>query len=130
MAEMSLSHQGWIGSFERDGFVVLENVASLELRLHLDPCGRQNGPMRVIPGSHQTGRLDPAAITAWACGADERAVDCLVPAGGVVVMRPLLLHASSSGAAQGHRRVIHLEYAAESLPDGLAWYQPVAAGES
>jgi hypothetical protein len=37
-------------------------------------------------------------------------------------MRPLLLHASASARVPGHRRVIHLEYAAESLPDGLEWY--------
>ena len=39
-------------------------------------------------------------------------------------MRPLLLHASASGTAPGHRRVVHLEYAAEPLPGGLEWYQP------
>jgi hypothetical protein len=38
-------------------------------------------------------------------------------------MRPLLLHASASGTREGHRRVIHLEYAAEALPDGLEWYE-------
>ena len=38
-------------------------------------------------------------------------------------MRPLLLHASASGTALGHRRVIHLEYAAEALPEGLEWYE-------
>ncbi len=54
--------------------------------------------------------------------ADQQAVDCLVPAGGAVVMRPLLLHASASGTGEGHRRVIHLEYAAETLPDGLEWF--------
>ncbi len=37
-------------------------------------------------------------------------------------MRPLLLHASASGTNPGHRRVIHLEYAAVSLPGGLEWY--------
>jgi ectoine hydroxylase-related dioxygenase (phytanoyl-CoA dioxygenase family) len=94
------------------------------IRLHLDPCGPQNGPMRVIPGSHHSGRLDPSAIAAWACRAARQPVDCLSPSGGVVVMRPLLLHASSSGTAPGHRRVIHLEYAAEALPDGLEWYEP------
>jgi Phytanoyl-CoA dioxygenase (PhyH) len=80
--------------------------------------------MRVLPGSHADGRLDPAAIATWTARAYTHAVDCLVPAGGVVVMRPLLLHASAPGTGPGHRRVIHLEYAAETLPGGLAWYQP------
>src|SRR6266568_4969591 len=47
---------------------------------------------------------------------------CLVPRGGALLMRPLLLHASSAAEAPGHRRVIHLEYAVDPLPDGLAWY--------
>jgi hypothetical protein len=83
----------------------------------------------VLPGSHTTGRLDAAAVAAWSARAGELAVDCLVPAGGAVVMRPLVLHASASRDGQGHRRVIHLEYAAEALPDGLRWYEPSMEGE-
>ena len=92
------------------------------LRIHLDDCGPQSGPMRVLPGSHAQGRLDVAAAMAWSARASELGRDCLVPVGGAVVMRPLLLHASASGTREGHRRVIHLEYAAEALPGGLEWY--------
>jgi hypothetical protein len=92
------------------------------VRLHLDDCGPESGPLRVLPGSHAAGKLDPAAITTWSARAGSMAVDCLVPAGGAVIMRPLLLHASASGTGPGHRRVIHLEYAAERLPGGLEWY--------
>ena len=46
-----------------------------------------------------------------------------VPAGGLLLMHPLLLHASSPASQPGHRRVIHLEYAAESLPGQLEWYE-------
>ena len=91
------------------------------LRLHLDDCGPHNGPMRVLPGSHAAGKLDAGSLGVWTARAKEHAVDCLVAAGGVVVMRPLLVHASSAGTEPGHRRVIHLEYAAEALPDGLEW---------
>lgn len=101
----------------------------ITIRLHLDDCGPSSGPMRVLPGSHADGRLDPAGIAAWTARAHAHAIDCLVPAGGVVVMRPLLLHASASGTGAGHRRVIHLEYAAEALPGGLAWYQPTGHRE-
>jgi ectoine hydroxylase-related dioxygenase (phytanoyl-CoA dioxygenase family) len=96
----------------------------LTIRLHLDDCGPESGPMRVLPGSHASGKLDPGAIATWSSRAADLAVDCHVPAGGVVVMRPLLLHASASGTGPGRRRVIHLEYAAESLPGGLHWYEP------
>jgi len=100
------------------------------IRLHLDDCGPENGPLRVLPGSHAAGRLDAGAVAAWRARAGVLAVDCLVPAGGVVVMRPLLLHASASGTKPGHRRVIHLEYAAIALPGGLEWYQHRTVAES
>jgi hypothetical protein len=95
----------------------------ITVRLHLDDCGPENGPMRVLPGSHSRGRLSPTEIAAWTAEASRKAVSCLVPAGGVLVMRPLLLHASAVATAPGHRRVIHLEYAAEELPAGLQWFQ-------
>ncbi len=50
---------------------------------------------------------------------------CLVPKGGVVMMRPLLLHASSAATEPTRRRVIHLEYAAEPLPEGVEWFETV-----
>ncbi|MCY1082975.1 phytanoyl-CoA dioxygenase family protein [Archangium lansingense] len=91
------------------------------VRLHLDDCGAENGPVRVLPGSHLAGRLGPEEIAAWR----ERTppIECLVPRGGLLVMRPLLLHASSPATVPAHRRVLHLEYAAESLPDGLEWHE-------
>ncbi len=101
----------------------------LTVRLDLDDCGPASGPMRVLPGSHVSGKLDPGEIASWTVRANKHAVDCLVAAGGVVVMRPLLLHASASGTGAGHRRVIHLEYAAEDLPGGLEWYQPARRGD-
>jgi hypothetical protein len=99
----------------------------LTIRLHLDNCGPESGPLRVLPGSHGSGKLDPGSIVTWSSRAGTLAVDCLVPAGGAVVMRPMILHSSASGTGPGHRRVIHLEYAAEDLPGGLEWYQPGSA---
>jgi len=98
---------------------LLERMVAV--RLHLDDCGAENGPVRVLPGSHRIGRLGPEDIAAWR----ERTspVECLVPRGGLLVMRPLLLHASSPASAPAHRRVLHLEYVAEALPDGLEWHE-------
>jgi Phytanoyl-CoA dioxygenase (PhyH) len=98
---------------------VLERM--LAVRLHLDDCGEANGPLRVLPGSHRRGRLDPRAIQEWR----ERVapVACLVPRGGLLLMRPLILHASSPALRPGHRRVIHLEFAADPLPGGLRWFE-------
>jgi len=100
---------------------VLEGM--LTLRVHLDDCDGSRGPLRVVPGSHLGGRLGAEATRDWL----ERvaAVDCLVPLGGVILMRPLLLHASSAAIAPARRRVIHLEYAAEPLPGGVDWFEAV-----
>jgi hypothetical protein len=99
---------------------LLERMVTL--RLHLDDCAPCNGPIRVLPGSHLAGKLDAGSLGTWTSRAQDNAVDCLAAAGGIVVMRPLLVHSSSSGTGPGHRRVIHLEYAAEALPHGLEWY--------
>ena len=118
------THKGGINHVHAPADLLARMVT---IRIHLDDCGSANGPMRVLPGSHTSGKLDPASIATWSSHARQPAVDCLVPAGGAVVMRPLLLHASASGTVPGHRRVIHLEYAAENLPVGLQWYDPAFA---
>jgi hypothetical protein len=92
----------------------------LTLRIHLDDATPENGPLRVIPGSH-TSRDAPAG---------EPPQTILAQAGDVLAMRPLLLHASGEAQAgtQLHRRVIHLEFAAdEKLPDGYRWQRFVAS---
>ena len=96
---------------------ILEQM--LTVRIHLDDCGAENGPLQVLPGSHQAGRLEAAEIRTWRA----RAVPepCLVARGGAVLMRPLLLHASAPAQLPGHRRVVHLEFAAQPLPGGLEW---------
>ena len=38
-------------------------------------------------------------------------VDCTTPAGGVIAMRPLTIHASSKSIDDRPRRVLHVEYA-------------------
>jgi ectoine hydroxylase-related dioxygenase (phytanoyl-CoA dioxygenase family) len=80
----------------------------IALRLHFDDSGIDNGPLRVIPGSHGLGVLPDAAIDEVARGTT--AVDCLATAGGIVAMRPLLLHASTKTESARPRRVLHLEY--------------------
>ena len=93
--------------------------AMVTLRLHLDDCDVSNGALRVIPNSHQSGRLNAARIAEIRSRHAE--IACPVRAGDALLMRPLLLHASSEASAPAHRRVIHLEYAACPLADGLEW---------
>lgn len=90
----------------------------IALRMHLDDSGADNGPLRVLPGTHTLGLLGDEAIAEIARTAEP--IDCLVDAGGVVAMRPLLLHASSKARSDRPRRVIHIEYAdSPVLGDGL-----------
>jgi ectoine hydroxylase-related dioxygenase (phytanoyl-CoA dioxygenase family) len=96
---------------------ILEKM--LAVRIHLDECDHTNGPVRVIPGSHRYGRIPETNVAEHSSGVY---VNCLVPAGGVLLMKPLLLHASSPSQSPKHRRVIHIEYAAAALPDGLRWH--------
>jgi ectoine hydroxylase-related dioxygenase (phytanoyl-CoA dioxygenase family) len=99
----------------------VEILASIvTVRLHLDDTDETNGPLRVIPGSHQHGLLSDEMIQQWKTR--QTAVTCCVPRGGALLMRPLLLHASSVATQPTHRRVLHLEYSAMDLPQGLAWY--------
>ena len=90
----------------------------IAIRLHLDESGENNGPLRVIPGSHLGGYLSGSEIDAWR---GTSSVICTVQRGGAILMRPLLLHASSSSSIALPRRVLHLEFAAYDLPGGLEW---------
>ncbi len=98
---------------------VLERM--LAVRLHLDPCDATSGPVRVLPGTHRKGKLSPSAIDGLR--ASVVPVEVHVPAGGLLLMHPLLLHASSPATHPGHRRVIHLEYANDPLPCELDWHE-------
>lgn len=85
----------------------------LTVRIHLDTMADDNGPLRVVPGSHRT---------ASDATADARTLLC--EAGDVLLMRPLLLHASghSEATTARHRRIVHLECASSpDLPGGLEW---------
>jgi ectoine hydroxylase-related dioxygenase (phytanoyl-CoA dioxygenase family) len=96
---------------------VLEQM--LTVRVHLDECGSSNGPVRVIPGSHRSGRLSDAAIAAFTRSGE--AVACLARRGSLLAMRPLLVHGSSAATEPGRRRVLHLDFASCTLAEGLEW---------
>jgi len=79
------------------------------LRLHLDPSTRENGPLRVVPGSHLHGVLSDPAVRDLV--AAKPFTECLSDIGGIIRMRPLIVHASSKAAKEARRRVLHSEYA-------------------
>jgi ectoine hydroxylase-related dioxygenase (phytanoyl-CoA dioxygenase family) len=94
----------------------LEQV--LALRLHLDDATEDNGPLRVLPGTHRRGVLTDEEIQALA--GHLAPIPCVVARGGALVMRPLLVHSSSKSKSAARRRVLHIEYAASMrIADGL-----------
>lgn len=102
---------------------ILEQM--LSVRIHLDRCGEENGALRVIPGSHLRRRIPEEQISDIRNSTPEQI--CAAGRGSVLLMRPLLLHASSSSNHPGHRRVIHLDFAATQLADGLKWYSEIVS---
>jgi hypothetical protein len=96
---------------------VLEQIVAV--RVHVDPCPPQSGPLRVVPGSHAFGRLDMARTDELRKGHGEVVVP--VPRGGVLVMRPMILHASSKANQPKPRRVLHFVFGPADLRLGLAW---------
>jgi ectoine hydroxylase-related dioxygenase (phytanoyl-CoA dioxygenase family) len=95
---------------------ILENM--LAIRIHLDENREDNGPLRCIPRSHASGRLSADDIFSLD---KSTAVTCCAPVGAALVMRPLVVHASSRCTSERARRVIHLEFANASLPGELNW---------
>jgi ectoine hydroxylase-related dioxygenase (phytanoyl-CoA dioxygenase family) len=102
--------------------------------IYLDDATRENACLRVVPGSHRHGTFmhesdghfvgkvaSPAAV-----GLDESTiVDCVGPAGSVVLIHPLLLHSSEKNLSDMYRRVFIPSYrAADALP---IYYGPHAA---
>ncbi|HKV62653.1 MAG TPA: phytanoyl-CoA dioxygenase family protein [Candidatus Acidoferrum sp.] len=106
---------GWGPWSIKDGLPYAHAPASalsqvLALRLHLDDSTSENGPLRVLPGTHTLGVLTDESL--HELSAQIAAVECLVPAGGVLAMRPLIVHASCKSVSSALRRVLHIEFAA------------------
>lgn len=92
---------------------ILENIVTI--RLHLDDCTAENGALKVIEGSHRNGIDQKLDFT------KEKPVICEVKKGGVLVMKPLIYHASKRTENNLNRRVIHLEFTNQVLPKGLVY---------
>ncbi len=96
----------------------------LTLRVHLDDVDDTNGPLRVVPGSHVSSHSEGVGV--------DQAVTIHAKAGDVLAMRPLTTHGSgiSAPGSTRHRRILHLEFAAdEDLADGYQWHDFVALHE-
>jgi ectoine hydroxylase-related dioxygenase (phytanoyl-CoA dioxygenase family) len=99
---------------------ILENITTI--RIHLDETNEDNGALRVVPGSHLKKLYRPEKID-WSLETERV---CSVPKGGVMLMKPLLLHCSGKTTNSRKRRVIHLELSDKELPADLKWAEQKA----
>ncbi len=98
---------------------ILEN--NFTIRNHLDDTTEENGALKVISNSHSKGIYRPENID-WGI---EKELSCNVARGSVMIMKPLLLHSSSRTTNNQKRRVIHLEFSNQTLPEELQWAEYV-----
>ncbi|MFZ6755672.1 phytanoyl-CoA dioxygenase family protein [Undibacterium sp. Ji50W] len=99
---------------------VLESM--LTLRIALDAANHDNAALKVIAGSHRHGKLQGAQVDAYIENSAQTDVQvCAMQAGDVLLMKPLLLHASDKANHASQRRVLHLEFSAAMLPTPMQW---------
>jgi hypothetical protein len=119
-----ISAKGLSGWCEKEGDLFVQPPASLleqltAVRMHIDPCPAESGALRVVPGSHRLGLLTSDAAADFRATAREVAVSASI--GDALLMKPLLLHASSKSSAHARRRVLHFVFGPRKLPLGLKW---------
>jgi ectoine hydroxylase-related dioxygenase (phytanoyl-CoA dioxygenase family) len=123
-----VEHPELTGWSEKEGSIfvqpptgVLEKLVAV--RLHLDDCQMDDGPLKVVPGSHKLGRLNNESALNERNKRGETV--CAVEKGAALLMRPLLLHASSKATGHSKRRVLHIVFGPSILPFGLRWQHAV-----
>lgn len=94
---------------------IMENIFTI--RIHLDDTDENNGALRVIPKSHLKKIYRPETID-WT---KEEETTCAVSKGGIMIMKPLILHSSNRTTNNKRRRVIHIEFSNQELPIELKW---------
>jgi hypothetical protein len=96
---------------------ILENLVTF--RIHLDDADETNGCLKVISKSHKKGiiRID----NSFEINNQGKEVVCNIKKGGVMLMKPLLLHASQKSISENDRRVIHLEFSNQEIP--MEWLE-------
>ncbi len=106
---------------KQNQFAVQPPVAILEnnftIRIHIDKTTKDNGALKVINNSHSKGILRIEKLDFE----KEKETICEVQKGGIMIMKPLLFHASNKTTNNERRRVIHIEFSKQELPEGLEW---------
>jgi len=100
----------------------------LTLRLFVDDCREDNGPLEVAVGSHRHGRVT-ARDVASLVGRSEIFV-ATGQAGDVLVLKALAIHRSNPARSPLRRRVLHVDYAGVDLPTPLEWQVDAAFNQT
>ncbi len=93
----------------------LKNIFTI--RIHLDDTDENNGALKVVPSSHSKEIYRPETID-WNVETEEI---CSVNKGGIMIMKPLILHGSNRTTNNQKRRVIHIEFSDMELPEEINW---------
>lgn len=93
----------------------LKNIFTI--RIHLDDTDENNGALKVVPNSHSKEIYRPETID-WTVETEEI---CSVNKGGIMIMKPLILHGSNRTTNNQKRRVIHIEFSNMELPGEIDW---------
>lgn len=96
---------------------VLKNTVTV--RIHLDKTTKENGALKVVPKSHLNGIIHNNVYKNYI----KNDIFCEVNKGGIMLMKPLLLHASERTSNNKKRRVLHIEFNTTRLPEELEWYE-------
>lgn len=98
-------------------FALIERMRTI--RIHLDPVSPDNAPLLIAPGSHLLGCLPDREIDSAAARCGTAA--CLADRGDIWLYATAILHASAAATVPKHRRVLQVDYSADTLPAPLDW---------
>lgn len=91
----------------------------LTMRIHLDPVDLNNAPLLIARGSHRRGRIAEPKVLPMV--ADALIHACLADRGDIWLYATPILHASEAATMPKNRRVLQIDYSADTLPNGLEW---------
>jgi ectoine hydroxylase-related dioxygenase (phytanoyl-CoA dioxygenase family) len=92
---------------------------SFTFRIHLDKTDETNGVLKVISKSHKKGII--RVSNDFEASKEGEEVICNIDKGGIMIMKPLLLHSSQKSVSENDRRVIHLEFCNQEIP--MKWLE-------
>jgi ectoine hydroxylase-related dioxygenase (phytanoyl-CoA dioxygenase family) len=87
------------------------------IRIHIDKTTKENGALKVVNKSHRKGIVRTENVELE----NEIETICEVEKGGIMIMKPLIFHASNKTTNNERRRVIHIEFSNQKLPNELEW---------